>query len=145
LQVRFDFLPEVEIRAAFDGGAVTSDAGLLLVAQLEEEVGLLRSLAAVIDDPLQLSKCRHSTLELLTQRVMALVAGYEDCNDHTILRRDPGLKTATKRRRLLTRVTREERPDARARCTAWRRPSGSPGMIPPSSRTLTRWMLTRGS
>ena len=39
LQVRFDFLPEVEIRAAFDGGAVTSDAGLLLVAQLEEVVG----------------------------------------------------------------------------------------------------------
>ena len=38
-QVRFDFLPEVEIRAAFDGGAVTSDAGLLLVAQLEEVVG----------------------------------------------------------------------------------------------------------
>jgi hypothetical protein len=77
---------------------VTSDAGLLLVAQIEEEVGLLRSLAAVIDDPRQLSKCRHSTLELLTQRVMALVAGYEDCNDHTLLRRDPGLKTATKRR-----------------------------------------------
>ena len=46
--------------------------------------GLLRSLAAVIDDPRQLSKCRHSTLELLTQRVMALVAGYEDCNDHTL-------------------------------------------------------------
>ncbi|NLN89084.1 MAG: hypothetical protein GX134_02870 [candidate division WS1 bacterium] len=74
LQVRFDFLAEVEIRAAFDGGAVTSDAGLLLVAQIEE-VGLLRSLAAVIDDPRQLAKCRHSTLELLTQRVMALVLG----------------------------------------------------------------------
>ena len=74
-QVRFDFLPEVEIRAAFDGGAVTLDAGLLLVAQLEEVVGLLRSLAAVIDVPRQLSKCRHSTLELLTQRVMALVLG----------------------------------------------------------------------
>ena len=67
-QVRFDFLPEVEIRAAFDGAAVTSDAGLLLVAQLEEEVGLLRSLAAVIDDPRQFSKCQHSALELLTQR-----------------------------------------------------------------------------
>jgi hypothetical protein len=38
-QVRFDFLPEVEIHAAFDGGAVTSDAGLLLVAQLEVVVG----------------------------------------------------------------------------------------------------------
>ena len=63
-------------------------------------VGLLQSLAAVIDDPRQLSKCRHSTLELLTQRVMALVAGYEDCNDHTLLRRDPELKTATKRRAL---------------------------------------------
>ena len=84
LQIRFDFLPEVEIRAAFDGGAVTSDAGLRLVAQLEEEVGLLRSLAAVIDDPRQISKYRHSALELLTQRVMALVAGYEDCNDHTL-------------------------------------------------------------
>jgi hypothetical protein len=85
-QVRFDFLPGVEIRAVFDGGAVTSDAGLLLVAQIEEEeeVGLLRSLAAVIDDPRQISRCRHSALELMTQRVMALVAGYEDCNDHTL-------------------------------------------------------------
>jgi hypothetical protein len=46
--------------------------------------GAARSLAAVIDDPRQISKYRHSALELLTQRVMALVAGYEDCNDHTL-------------------------------------------------------------
>ncbi|NLN89894.1 MAG: hypothetical protein GX134_07000 [candidate division WS1 bacterium] len=72
LQIRFDFLPEVEIRAAFNGGAVTSDAGLRLVAQLEEEVGLLRSLAAN-QFRLMLSMAAYLLLILLRGR-----AGAED-------------------------------------------------------------------
>jgi len=77
-----------------DGGALTSDAGVLLVEQLDRQLGLSAALARCLPDARDPAKVRHSSPALLRQRLYQLVLGYEDCNDAATLRRDPALKLA---------------------------------------------------
>ena len=70
-----------EVVCRFDGGDLTSDAGLLLVAEADLKLGLTESMAGVISDRRQQGKVRHSVLELLRERVYAIAGGYEDVND----------------------------------------------------------------
>ena len=75
--------------ADFDGGRITSDGGALLLRELEDRLGVLARAAACFTDHRDPELIEHSILELLTQRVFGLCLGYEDLNDHDVLRLDP--------------------------------------------------------
>jgi hypothetical protein len=87
----FDFqgLGSRVVTARFDGGAITSDAGGLLLREVEAKTGILRRFAACFTDHRDPERIDHSVYELLAQRVFALALGYEDLNDHDALRHDP--------------------------------------------------------
>jgi len=89
----FDFEP-VEgrrVEAAFDGGAVTSDAGVLLLAKADQSIGLLRRFAACFGDGRSAACVEHTIATLVSQRVIGIALGYEDLLDHDQLRHDPVL------------------------------------------------------
>lgn len=75
--------------AFFDGEHVTSDAGLLLLHETEQRMGLLERFAACFTDHRDSTRVEHTVEELLGQRVLSLACGYEDLNDHATLRHDP--------------------------------------------------------
>ena len=78
-----------QVVARFDGGAVTSDGGGVLLRQLEQRTGIVRQFAACFRDYRQPAQVEHSVRELVSQRVYGLALGYEDLNDHDQLRSDP--------------------------------------------------------
>jgi len=79
---------------AFDGGRVTSDAGVLLLREVAERTGLVRRFAACFTDHRDPRRIEHSVEELIAQRVLANACGYEDLNDHDVLRDDALLAAA---------------------------------------------------
>src|ERR1043166_5189726 len=83
-----------EIVASFDGGDLTSDVELLLLAQADNKLGLISALARVISDRRQQGKVRHSLQQILGERIFAIACGYEDANDLKVLRKDPALNIA---------------------------------------------------
>lgn len=85
------------IGASFDGGSLSSDAGLLLLREVDKKLGLTNRLAECIRDGRVRSKVKVTVAEMLCQRIMAIAAGYEDCNDHDTLKSDPMLKLASGR------------------------------------------------
>jgi len=85
----------VVVRA--NGGALTSDAGALLLREIDEGLGLTRRLAGCVVDRREQGKVRHDVLALLRQRIYQIALGYEDCNDADHLRADPALKLAVGR------------------------------------------------
>jgi hypothetical protein len=96
-EVPFSKLGRREIDVRFDGGAVSSDGGLLLLREVEKRLGLLKAVADVLPDPRSPLLVRHKTEQLLRQRVFGLCQGYEDLNDHDTLRDDPAVQTALER------------------------------------------------
>ena len=99
-EVSFDFqrLASREVTARFDGGTITSDAGALLLRELEEKTGIIRRFAQGFEDFRDPDLAEFSVLELLKQRIFALCLGYEDLNDHDQLRKDPLLAVLAGRR-----------------------------------------------
>jgi hypothetical protein len=89
------------VEAAFDGGHQTSDAGLLLLREVAERTGLLRRFAGCFTDHRRPDLVEHTLGELVSQRVLAQVQGYEDLNDHDTLRDDPLLALASGKRDLI--------------------------------------------
>lgn len=81
------FLPQKPVVVQNSAGRLSSDAGLLVVREFDERIGLTRQFAAALID------CRrqpsHSLLAMVRQRVYGILAGYEDQNDHDTLRYDP--------------------------------------------------------
>jgi hypothetical protein len=75
--------------AAFDGGAITSDAGALLLGAADHWIKLTSRLAACFHDTWRRHLIEHEVVTLLGQRVFAIALGYEDLNDHDELRHDP--------------------------------------------------------
>jgi hypothetical protein len=75
--------------ADFDGGAITTDAGALLLRETDHRICLLKRLTACFTDFRSQDRCRHSVEQMLSQRIYGLALGYEDLNDHDQLRRDP--------------------------------------------------------
>jgi Transposase DDE domain group 1/Recombinase len=90
-QFVFGFHPQKrrEIRAQFDGGAITSDGGGLLLREVEKRVGILRQFAACFTDYRNPDLIEHQVEEMVAQRVYGLALRYEDLNDHEELRNDP--------------------------------------------------------
>ena len=78
-----------KIVANFDGGWLTSDAGALLLREVDRRLGLTSALAQCITDHRNPLMIIHELRTLLAQRVFAIALGYEDLNDHQILRNDP--------------------------------------------------------
>jgi Transposase DDE domain group 1 len=78
-----------EVVAAFDGGAITSDAGALLLGVADRAIGLTQRLAACFHDVRRQELIEHEVVTLVGQRVFGIALGYEDLNDHDELRHDP--------------------------------------------------------
>jgi hypothetical protein len=78
-----------EVVARFDGGAMTSDAGAVLLRETDRRLNLLPRLAACFEDHRQPWLISHTVQEMVAQRVYGLALGYEDLNDHDQLREDP--------------------------------------------------------
>src|SRR5262247_633205 len=76
----------------FDGGRLSSDAGLVLLQDPDEQLGLTRALAAVLQDPRDPRRIHFTLHDLLKQRVLQIAAGYEDANDANTLRHAPIFK-----------------------------------------------------
>jgi hypothetical protein len=83
-----------KLTVAFDGGRLTSDGGVMLLAAAERRIGLAERLAALICDPRNPLLVTHSVADILRVRMLAIACGYEDADDLDHLRSDPGFKLA---------------------------------------------------
>jgi hypothetical protein len=89
--LEFEALGSRKVTASFDGGAITSNAGALLLRQVDRRIGLIRQVAACFTDRRDQEQVEHSLETLIAQRVHGIALGYEDLNDHDELRHDPVL------------------------------------------------------
>src|SRR5580700_11494246 len=80
------------IVARFDGGQLSSDGGILLLAQVERRLGIAERLARCIEDPRAPDQIRHEVAEMIRFRALAIAAGYPDANDCDVLRKDVDLR-----------------------------------------------------
>lgn len=76
----------------FQAGRLSSDAGLLLLGQVDGHLGLTHALASMLPDKRDPKRTRHSMIDLLRQRVFQIAGGYQDQDDSDSLRDDPILK-----------------------------------------------------
>ena len=83
-----------KVVAAFDGGRITSDGGVMLLAAAERRMGIAQRLASLIADPRNPLLVTHSIPDILRARMLAIACGYEDADDLDHLRTDPGFKLA---------------------------------------------------
>jgi len=90
---QFQDLGRRKVVARFDSGPISSDAGGLLLREVEANTGIIRQLAECFTDYRDEDLIEHSVEELLRQRIYGLALGYEDLNDHDQLRYDPLLAT----------------------------------------------------
>jgi hypothetical protein len=90
-KMRFETTP-LALEAAFDGGKLTSDGGLIWLAKADEELGVCEEIASHIPEWRKGPSLRHSLVALVRQRVLQIACGYEDQNDSDTLRSDPLLK-----------------------------------------------------
>jgi hypothetical protein len=92
----FDF-PAVagkKVIAAFDGGRITSDGGVMLLGVVERQLGIAETLARLISDPRNPLLVTHGVDDILRARILAIACGYEDADDLDDLRTDPAFKLA---------------------------------------------------
>jgi len=80
-----------EVVAAFDGGAITSDAGALLLGAADRAIGLVERFAGCFQDGRDPERVEHEVATLIGQRVFGIALGYEDLIDHDAIRHDPAL------------------------------------------------------
>jgi hypothetical protein len=90
-------LPSVQrkkVTAAFDGGRITSDGGVMLLGAIETSMGIAAKLAPLITDRRNPLLVTHGVADILRARMLAIACGYEDADDLDHLRTDPGFKLA---------------------------------------------------
>ncbi len=85
----FEAVERKSVVAGFDGGTITSNAGALLLGEVDRGLGLVRRFAECFTDRRDPRYVEHRLEALLGQRVFGLALGYEDLNDHDELRKDP--------------------------------------------------------
>ena len=98
--LRFPPVSGLSVRAQFDGGAMSSDFGPLILQGVNRQTGLIDRLAAAIHDTRHASYIAHSLPDLLAQRIYQIACGYADGNDANALRSDPLFKLGVGRRPL---------------------------------------------
>jgi len=86
-----------KVSANFDGGAISSDGGLLLLREADRRLGLTRMLASCVQDRRDPSRISHAVEEMLLFRMLAIACGHEDADDCDALRNDPLFKLAAGR------------------------------------------------
>ena len=94
LPFKFPAVERKKVTAAFDGGRITSDGGVMLLASVEKQLGIANRLASLIADPRNRLLVTHSVADILRARMLAIACGYEDADDLDHLRCDPGFKLA---------------------------------------------------
>lgn len=94
LPFSFPAVERKKVTAAFDGGRITSDGGVMLLAAVERALGIADRLAPLITDPRNPLLVTHSVADILRARMLAIACGYEDGDDLDHLRTDPGFKLA---------------------------------------------------
>ncbi|MBK9141736.1 MAG: transposase [Candidatus Melainabacteria bacterium] len=77
------------IEGNFDGGQISSDGGLLLLRMADQRLDLSESVKFCFPENRRPDRIKHTLESLLRQRIYAIAAGYEDCNDAAMLRFDP--------------------------------------------------------
>ena len=87
-----------QVVAAFDGGRLSSDGGVLLLREVAERTGMLRRFASCFVDHRNPDLIEHRVEELVGQRILAQACGYEDVEDHDVLRDDALLAVAAGKR-----------------------------------------------
>ena len=85
------------VHVAFDGGRLTSDAGVLVLAEVDRRLGVSERLAGCITDPRAPERVRHTIAEMIRFRALMIAAGYPDADDCDNLRDDPAFKLAVGR------------------------------------------------
>ena len=94
LELSFPAVRNKTIVGRFDGGEVTSDAGVMLLRDADRKMGLTELMAGLATDRRQPKKVRHEIKEMIREQVYAIGLGYEDANDLDLLGSDPALKSA---------------------------------------------------
>jgi hypothetical protein len=83
--------------ARFDGGRLSSDGGIVLLAEVERRLKIAERLARCIEDPRAPDQIIHEIAEMIRFRALAIAAGYPDANDCDALRKDAAFKMAVGR------------------------------------------------
>src|SRR5665213_2831139 len=86
-----------KVSVAFDGGMLSSDAGVLLLRGVERRLGIAARLATCVKDRRDSDRVDHTVEAMLRLRMFAIAARYEDANDCNKLRDDPAFKMAVGR------------------------------------------------
>ena len=87
LPFSFPAVERKKVTAALDGGRITSDGGVMLLAAVEKALGIADRLAPLITDPRNPLLVTHSVADILRARMLAIACGYEDADDLDHLRR----------------------------------------------------------
>ena len=82
------------VHVNFNGGNISSDSGLVLLREFIDGLGVIKKVAKLLPDDRHQSYVDHTTEQLLSQRVLQIIAGYKDGNDCDALRHDPALRSA---------------------------------------------------
>ena len=96
-KLSFKGLGERRVEAQFTAERIPTDTGGLLVREVAEKMDLFEKAAGCFTDYRDPDRREHEVSQLLAQRVMGLVQGYEDLNDHDELREDPTFDTPVRR------------------------------------------------
>jgi hypothetical protein len=127
----FPAIARKKITAAFDGGRIISDGGVMLLAAAERRLGFAERLAVLIADPRNSAFVTHGIADILRARMLLIACGYEDADHLDHLRTDPGFKLACGRL-----------PDSgRDLCS---QPTISVARTPPACAKSLAWVVGRG-
>ena len=96
-EIEFQGLGGRKVVGQFDGGRITTDAGALLLGEVEHARGFLVDFSKCFTDYRNQDAIEHTVEELVSQRIYGIALGYEDLNDHDQLRIDPLLATLCKK------------------------------------------------
>lgn len=92
--IDFTGLDRRKVIADFNGGRLTSDAGIFLLREVDRQLGLIDSINECLPDPRDPRWTIHEQRSMLAQRIFSIALGYEDLNDQQTMREDPALQTA---------------------------------------------------
>jgi Transposase DDE domain group 1 len=85
------------VQVTFDAGRLTSDGGVVILAEIERRLGIAERLARCLEDPRSPDRVQHGLAEMIRFRALLIAAGYEDASDCNALRVDPAFKMAVGR------------------------------------------------